>query len=66
MPNIEVVEESEGICYDTGNRLTEDVEEVIVIQTTTCFTDIAWQIAVNGRWQLPSQSNHDRVSAEEE
>lgn len=39
LPSIEIVEESEGRCYDTGNRLTKDLEEVIVIQTTTCFID---------------------------
>lgn len=41
LPIIESVEESEKRRYDTGSRLTEDLEEVIVIQTTACFTDIA-------------------------
>lgn len=31
VPNVKRVEEREARHYDTGNRLTEDLEEVIVI-----------------------------------
>lgn len=66
LSSVEIVEESEGRCYDVGNRLTEDLEEVIVTQTTTSFTNIASRIVANRKWRLHSRSNYDRFLVEEE
>lgn len=66
VPSIEIVEEEEAKHYETGSKLREEIEEVIVIETTASFTDIAWRVAVRGKWRLRSRKVYDRVSGERE
>lgn len=42
----------EAECYDTGSDVVEGLEEVIIIRTTTEYTEIAWKVSRGGRWRL--------------